>query len=144
MTIEKSLLVFCITYSINSFSGIFKCTDANGHIIYSDTACGAKDDRQIVNLATPEHTYELATSSLFSAFTEKLKNLFASFTNRPVSTAKNSVSSAKVSLQRYQCDGRTRCSQMNSCEEATFFINHCPNTEMDGDHDGIPCESQWC
>jgi len=44
----------------------------------------------------------------------------------------------------YKCDGRTRCPQMTSCEEATFFINNCPNTKMDGDNDGIPCESQWC
>jgi cold shock CspA family protein len=44
----------------------------------------------------------------------------------------------------YKCDGRTYCSQMTSCEEAKFFISHCPNTEMDGDNDGNPCESQWC
>ncbi len=43
-----------------------------------------------------------------------------------------------------RCDGREYCSQMNSCEEAKYFINHCPNTKMDGDGDGIPCESQWC
>lgn len=45
---------------------------------------------------------------------------------------------------RFKCDGRTRCSQMTSCEEAIFFINNCPDTKMDGDNDGIPCESQWC
>lgn len=45
---------------------------------------------------------------------------------------------------RWQCDGRTHCSQMTSCEEAKFFVSNCPNTEMDGDRDGIPCESQWC
>lgn len=45
---------------------------------------------------------------------------------------------------RFSCDGRTRCPQMTSCEEATFFIENCPGTEMDGDGDGIPCESQWC
>ena len=33
---------------------------------------------------------------------------------------------------------------MTSCEEATYFIQHCPNTTMDGDHDGVPCEQQWC
>lgn len=43
-----------------------------------------------------------------------------------------------------RCDGRTHCSQMRSCEEATYFIQHCPNTQMDGDHDGVPCERQWC
>ncbi|MGE0086173.1 MAG: excalibur calcium-binding domain-containing protein [Desulfococcaceae bacterium] len=45
---------------------------------------------------------------------------------------------------QFRCDGRTRCSQMTSCEEAMFFINNCPDTKMDGDNDGIPCESQWC
>lgn len=44
----------------------------------------------------------------------------------------------------FSCDGRTRCSQMHSCAEATFFIENCPSTEMDGDNDGVPCESQWC
>jgi cold shock CspA family protein len=44
----------------------------------------------------------------------------------------------------YSCDGRTSCGQMRSCAEATYFIRNCPNTQMDGDNDGIPCESQWC
>ena len=44
----------------------------------------------------------------------------------------------------YSCDGRTMCSQMTSCAEATYFIRNCPNTQMDGDRDGVPCESQWC
>jgi len=49
----------------------------------------------------------------------------------------------QVSVQ-FRCDGRTRCSQMNSCAEARFFLTNCPGTQMDGDHDGIPCEQQWC
>lgn len=44
----------------------------------------------------------------------------------------------------FECDGRTHCSEMTSCEEATFFLRNCPGTEMDGDWDGIPCERQWC
>ncbi len=44
----------------------------------------------------------------------------------------------------YRCDGRTHCSQMTSCAEARFFLNHCPGTEMDGNGDGVPCEQQWC
>lgn len=44
----------------------------------------------------------------------------------------------------YRCDGRTHCSQMTSCAEATFFLRNCPGVEMDGDHDGVPCERQWC
>jgi len=45
---------------------------------------------------------------------------------------------------KFACDGRTRCPQMHSCEEAKFFLENCPNTEMDGDRNGIPCEKQWC
>jgi hypothetical protein len=44
----------------------------------------------------------------------------------------------------YKCDGRIYCSQMTSCEEATFFLKNCPGVKMDGDNDGIPCENQWC
>ena len=52
----------------------------------------------------------------------------------------------KVEQQQSQfnCQGKTHCSEMTSCEEATFYINSCPGTKMDGDGDGIPCESQWC
>ncbi len=47
-------------------------------------------------------------------------------------------------LTGYGCDGKTHCSQMTSCEEAEYYLRNCLGTEMDGDGDGIPCESQWC
>ena len=51
---------------------------------------------------------------------------------------------APKSASPFTCDGRTHCSQMRSCEEAVYFIRHCPGTRMDGDNDGVPCETQWC
>jgi cold shock CspA family protein len=45
------------------------------------------------------------------------------------------------STQNFTCDGRQYCTEMRSREEAVFFINNCPNTKMDGDGDGKPCES---
>lgn len=45
---------------------------------------------------------------------------------------------------RFSCDGRAYCSQMTSCEEATFFLRNCPGVKMDGNNDGVPCEQQWC
>lgn len=45
---------------------------------------------------------------------------------------------------QFQCDGRTDCSQMTSCEEAHYFLATCPGVKMDGDGDGVPCERQWC
>ncbi|UHQ56495.1 excalibur calcium-binding domain-containing protein [Microbulbifer sp. YPW16] len=49
--------------------------------------------------------------------------------------------SSQVLYQKFKCDGRQHCSQMTSREEAVFFIRNCPNTKMDGDNDGIPCEN---
>lgn len=54
------------------------------------------------------------------------------------------VLSTKTAAPSFTCDGRQHCSQMTSCAEATYFSNNCPNTKMDGNHDGIPCEQQWC
>ena len=50
----------------------------------------------------------------------------------------------RVAPSRYSCDGRVYCSQMTSCAEAKYFIRNCPGTKMDGNHDGVPCERQWC
>ena len=44
----------------------------------------------------------------------------------------------------FKCDGRKYCSQMTSCAEAKKFLQNCPGMAMDGDNDGIPCETQWC
>jgi endonuclease YncB( thermonuclease family) len=44
----------------------------------------------------------------------------------------------------YRCDGRKYCSQMTSCQEATWFLKNCPGVKVDGNNDGVPCEQQWC
>jgi len=61
------------------------------------------------------------------------------------STASTGSAATTGTTTAFKCDGRQHCSQMNSLEEAEFFIKNCPNTKMDGDHDGIPCEndSRW-
>jgi hypothetical protein len=35
----------------------------------------------------------------------------------------------------FHCDGRTYCAQMTSCDEAKYFLAHCPNVRIDGDND---------
>ncbi len=40
----------------------------------------------------------------------------------------------------FECDGRQYCEQMTSYAEAVYFSKNCPNTDMDGDYDGVPCE----
>jgi len=64
----------------------------------------------------------------------------------PVDTPSPQVPSQTQSPPQpsYTCDGRTHCSQMTSCGEAKYFLQHCPGTKMDGNRDGVPCEQQWC
>lgn len=82
---------------------------------------------------------------------------YAKYQSRHIATANIQVadnsSEAKLPQQTrtengsssaFKCDGRTHCSQMTSCEEATFFLRNCPDVKMDGNNDGIPCEKQWC
>lgn len=45
--------------------------------------------------------------------------------------------------EQFQCQGKTRCSEMTSYEEAIFYLHNCPGTKMDGDGDGEPCERQF-
>jgi hypothetical protein len=44
------------------------------------------------------------------------------------------------STEKFHCEGKVRCHEMVSCEEADFYLAHCPNVEIDGDGDGRPCE----
>ncbi|WP_306294399.1 excalibur calcium-binding domain-containing protein [Shewanella sp. Scap07] len=63
----------------------------------------------------------------------------------PVSQQFHNSADTSSNLPAFRCEtGKQHCSQMRSCEEAMFYIKHCPNTKMDGDKDGIPCERQWC
>lgn len=67
-------------------------------------------------------------------------NVASHVNEEPVSNTPVVVNKPSI---EYHCDGRTHCSQMTSKQEAIYFIKHCPNTQMDGDHDGNPCESQF-
>lgn len=69
-------------------------------------------------------------------------NKFTQHTTPQMAVAVQSISQDTSTF--FQCDGRTHCSQMTSCAEATFFLRNCPNVQIDGDNDGIPCEQQWC
>ena len=43
--------------------------------------------------------------------------------------------------QDYSCGRKRRCAQMDSCDEARFYLTHCGVKSLDRDGDGTPCES---
>lgn len=68
--------------------------------------------------------------------------------NSTVTATVYKVFAARDALRKdsqFQCEpAKSWCSHMTSCAEAFFHQERCGVTEMDGDHDGIPCEQQWC
>lgn len=93
------------------------------------------------------HEEAIEETSDFNTFMKEQEMFRAAHTREKLvshSTDEDQKISNAYKKSKYRCDGRQYCSQMHSCAEATYFINNCPNTKMDGDGDGIPCESQWC
>lgn len=50
-------------------------------------------------------------------------------------------SDAPVPSAQFKCEAKRYCGQMISCEEARFYLTQCGVRRLDGDGDGIPCES---
>ena len=47
----------------------------------------------------------------------------------------------KENSPQYECGTKRYCKEMSSCEEAKYYLEHCGLTRLDGDGDGVPCES---
>jgi cold shock CspA family protein len=72
------------------------------------------------------------------------KNYNAQRREQPAYPAASTELATAPADSTFRCDGRTHCSQMTSCAEAEYFLKNCPGVQMDGNHDGEPCEQQWC
>lgn len=44
-------------------------------------------------------------------------------------------------VQNNLCGSKRYCSQMNSCEEANFYLSHCNAMSLDKNRNGVPCEN---
>jgi cold shock CspA family protein len=74
--------------------------------------------------------------------------VFVAYSTYPVWSDKV-INSLPVNLvnedfSAYRCEGKQYCNEMTSCKEARFYLKNCPNVKIDGNNDGVPCESQWC
>ena len=104
----------------NKFSGEIsngkKCTTVDGHLYYGYVPEGVVCEK-----------------------VEPVKGAVTVVKSQPIKSVERLTTSVNL-----RCDGRKHCSEMTSCKESMFFLRNCPNTEMDGDNDGVPCEKQWC
>jgi hypothetical protein len=107
---------------------VVKCIARDGSVIYGKVPYGTVCEK---------------TEAVKGSVTVVPGEKYTTTENRSNSSSDSSGKEGN-SVSRFKCDGRTFCSQMTSCEEAKFFLNNCPDTKMDGNNDGIPCEAQWC
>ncbi|GLX81846.1 cold shock domain-containing protein [Thalassotalea eurytherma] len=112
----------------------------------------AKDQSKSTSKAKLQHSPKLIYSVLIIVITGFVFERFSVKTNEPIKyqpslNSKLAKPIAKEQQQlseptkKFRCDGRQYCSQMTSRKEAEYFNDYCPNTKMDGDNDGIPCEN---
>ncbi|MEQ1836246.1 MAG: thermonuclease family protein [Candidatus Nitrotoga sp.] len=52
----------------------------------------------------------------------------------------HAASQQQYVAQNDLCGSKRHCSQMNSCEEANFYLSHCNARSLDKNRDGVPCE----
>ena len=55
----------------------------------------------------------------------------------PSSSSSSTISTTSTT----RCGTKRACSEMRSCEEARFYLEHCGIKRLDRDQDGIPCEA---
>ena len=60
---------------------------------------------------------------------------------KAINVAKEADEPAVKSKSGFACAGKTKCGEMNSCEEARFYLTKCGVSRLDRDRDGTPCES---
>lgn len=46
-----------------------------------------------------------------------------------------------MALYDLECGKKRYCAQMNSCDEAHFYLTRCGMKTLDGNKDGVPCEN---
>lgn len=56
------------------------------------------------------------------------------------SAAEDDLVALNEEIRDFNCQNKTKCSEMVSCEEAMFYLQNCGLTRLDGDKDGVPCE----
>ena len=47
----------------------------------------------------------------------------------------------KENNPEFECGTKRYCREMTSCEEATYYLEQCGLSSLDGNGDGKPCES---
>jgi hypothetical protein len=56
-------------------------------------------------------------------------------------TSQQSAPSTSAVTTSWQCGTTKSCNEIDSCAEATYYLNECGLSDLDRDGDGLPCEA---
>ena len=88
------------------------------------------EEEQVNNHTQNKNTYDIELQ-------EKLDKIEAE-RQQAIEELENKIKT--IQKTEYKCGKKTKCSQMNSCDEAYFYLEKCGVSKLDRDKDGIPCE----
>jgi len=147
MAMQKIVFAFLILcFSTCAYSRIYKCKDDNGSWFFSDKPGVCNQARAKEKLQSSPTVPALSNiDKSTNPSPPDAKTLSKAVSTMPESDKiKDTIPVDTEKKSGYNCEGKTRCPQMVSCEEAMFYLKNCPNVQIDGDNDGVPCEQQWC
>jgi micrococcal nuclease len=61
-------------------------------------------------------------------------------TDMPLPAQPRPSTTPAPSTGNYTCGSKRHCAQMNSCDEARYYLTRCGVKSLDHDGDGVPCE----
>jgi hypothetical protein len=145
--IASAVLAATALLPVPALAQVVKCL-IDGSVTYQNTPCPASGSRTPPSAeqfnAERQKRLALARATAASASAPQPASRAApTLPAQPEALAHASGKTASPG-SGHRCDGRTRCAQMTSCAEARYFLAQCPGVALDGDHNGIPCERQWC
>ncbi len=136
------LALLVLSQLAHSASSIHKCV-VNGTVTFQSSPCpaDAPSRRPTKDELNAERKIRLSKEAAQSSSAPPVS---ASPSHSSSIQADKRPSNTSSQDSGFRCDGRQHCSQMRSCTEAKYFLANCPGVKMDGNHDGVPCEQQWC
>lgn len=151
LTALALLLSICL-FASSGYAETYECTNKHGDLVLSDRPCNndtyqIKDmDIRDIQLKDVEKEVTATAKSWIGKIIEEIYTLLYQLEAKLNSPSTESPVAIEVlEAIAYECKGKKTCGEMFSCEEARYYFDNCPNSEMtDEDADGIPCENLWC
>lgn len=113
-----------------------------GHVFIGDTDAGRELVRNGLAVVFCRYATDESLNELEEQAREKEFGVW-SLAEIPRNACDNFAGEFQPTLPD-RCGDKQYCSQMKSCAEALFYLRECNVTTIDGDKDGVPCETQLC